>query len=194
MVKPGGVLPYVRPRACARQHMFHHFGTCAGTEMSALSGDSPVKNWTGAGVVDFPSERAHKISDQAVVSGEGYKSYGCWGCPVRCGGKVVQTTGKFPLKLNEGVGHKPEYETLCMFGTNLLNDDLASINRINEICNNLGLDTISVGATIGYVIECYENGLLTKEDTDGLDYADDLGQCRGDRGHDREDRQTRGFR
>jgi aldehyde:ferredoxin oxidoreductase len=82
---------------------------------------------------------------------------------------MKQTDGKFALELNDGVGHKPEYETLCMFGTNLLNDDLASIVKLNEICNNMGLDTISVGATIGYVIELYENGLLTKEDTDGLE-------------------------
>jgi aldehyde:ferredoxin oxidoreductase len=56
-----------------------------------------------------------------------------------------------------------------MFGTNLLNDDLASIVRLNEICNNQGLDTISVGATIGYVIECYEHGLLTQDECDGLE-------------------------
>jgi len=147
----------------------HNYGTCGITHDSALSGDSPVKNWGGAGTVDFPSERARRISDKAVVDLEGYKAYACWGCPIACGGKVVQRSGKFVLELNNGVGHKPEYETLCMFGTNLLNDDLASIVKINEICNNLGLDTISVGATIGYVIECYENGLLTKGDTDGLE-------------------------
>ena len=67
------------------------------------------------------------------------------------------------------MGHKPEYETLCMFGTNLLNDDLASIVKVNEICNDYGLDTISVGATIGYALECYENGLLTKEQLDGIE-------------------------
>jgi aldehyde:ferredoxin oxidoreductase len=82
---------------------------------------------------------------------------------------VAQRDGRFALELNDGVGHKPEYETLCMFGTNLLNDDLASIVKVNEICNNLGLDTISVGAVIGYVVECYENGLLGKEQTDGLE-------------------------
>ena len=42
-----------------------------------------------------------------------------------------------------------------MYGSNLLNDDLASIIKVNEICNNLGLDTIAAGATIGYAIECY---------------------------------------
>jgi len=147
----------------------HNYGTCGITHDSALSGDSPVKNWGGAGTVDFPSERARKISDKAVVTLEGYKPYACWGCPIACGGKVVQKSGRFALELSNEVGHKPEYETLCMFGTNLLNDDLASIVKINEICNNLGLDTITVGATIGYIIECYESGLLTKKDTDGLE-------------------------
>jgi aldehyde:ferredoxin oxidoreductase len=56
-----------------------------------------------------------------------------------------------------------------MFGTNLLNDDLASIVKINEICNDYGLDTISVGATVGYALECYESGLLTQEQLDGID-------------------------
>jgi aldehyde:ferredoxin oxidoreductase len=148
---------------------FHEYGTCAGTEASALSGDSPVKNWGGAGTVDFPSEMAHKLTGEVIVQAEDYKRYACWGCPIGCGGKLRQNTGKFALQLNDGVGHKPEYETLAMFGSNLLNDDLASINRANEICNNLGLDTISVGATIGYVIECYENGLLTKDQIDGLE-------------------------
>jgi aldehyde:ferredoxin oxidoreductase len=149
--------------------ILHEYGTAGITADSALSGDSPVKNWGGAGTVDFPLERAKKISDDAVIDLEDYKAYACWGCPIICGGKVKQAKGKFALDLNEGVGHKPEYETLCMLGTNLLNDDLASIVKLNEICNNLGLDTISVGGTLGYVIECYENGLLTKEDTDGLE-------------------------
>ncbi len=149
--------------------ILHTYGTCGITHDSALSGDSPVKNWGGAGTVDFPSARAKKISDATVTGLEGYKAYACWNCPIACGGKVKQATGKFALELNNGIGHKPEYETLCMFGTNLLNDDLASITKVNEICNNLGLDTISVGAVIGYVIECYENGLLTKKDTDGLE-------------------------
>jgi len=147
----------------------HREGTCGITEDSALSGDSPVKNWAGAGELDFPRDRAHKISGEVMVQSEGYKRYACWHCPIGCGGKMVQTGGKFPLELNDGVGHKPEYETLCMFGTNLLNDDLDSIVKVNEICNNLGLDTISVGATIAYVTECYENGLLTKAQTDGLE-------------------------
>ena len=65
--------------------------------------------------------------------------------------------------------HKPEYETLCMFGTNCLNTNLESIIKANDICNRYGLDTISAGATIAFAIECYENGIITKADTDGIE-------------------------
>jgi aldehyde:ferredoxin oxidoreductase len=149
--------------------ILHTWGTAGITHDSALSGDSPVKNWGGSGLVDFPSETARKISDDAVIAVQEYKAYACYGCPIGCGGKMRQDKGDFALELNNGIGHKPEYETLCMAGTNLLNDDLPSIIKYNEICNAEGLDTISVGATLGYVIECYENGLLTKEQLDGLE-------------------------
>lgn len=149
--------------------LFNRYGTAGITHDAILSGDSPVKNWGGAGTTDFPSQRGRRISDEAVVGLEGYKSYGCWHCPIACGGKVTQKGGRFPLALNDGVGHKPEYETLAMFGPNLLNDDLASIVKLNEICNNLGMDTITVGATIAYAVECCENGLITRQQADGLD-------------------------
>ena len=149
--------------------VLNQYGTAGVTHNAILSGDGPVKNWGGAAPVDFPTQLSRKISDDAVVGLENYKPYGCWHCPIACGGKVKQKAGKFALELNDGVGHKPEYETLALFGSNLLNDDLASIVKINEMCNNYGMDTISVGATIGYVIECFENGLLTKQDTDGLE-------------------------
>jgi aldehyde:ferredoxin oxidoreductase len=149
--------------------VLNKYGTAGITHDAIMSGDGPVKNWAGAGNVDFPSEKGRKISDDAVVGLENYKPYACWRCPIACGGKVNQKGGRFALEFNDGVGHKPEYETLAMFGSNLLNDDLASIVKVNEICNNYGMDTITVGATIGYVIECFENGLLRKEDTDGLE-------------------------
>lgn len=147
------------------------YGTAGITHDSALSGDSPVKNWGGAGTVDFPSDRAKKIDGSIIVELEGCKRYACWGCPIACGGKIVQRKGKYALELNDGVGHKPEYETLAMLGTNLLNDNLESINKVNEICNNLGLDTIAVGAVLGYVIELSEIGLLSKNDVDGLELS-----------------------
>ncbi len=135
---------------------FVKYGTAGLTESSAMSGDSPVKNWAGSGPDDFPT--AKRISDDVVIA-EQERKYGCWQCPIRCGGHMKARPGR------ASVSHKPEYETLCMAGTLCLNDDLESIIRFNDICNVYGLDTISVGAAIAFAIECYENGILTKADT-----------------------------
>lgn len=138
------------------------YGTAGITEGSAMSGDSPVKNWAGAGVTDFPT--ASKISDDAVIAYE-EKKFGCWHCPIACGGHVTIKEGPFAVT----DGHKPEYETLSMFGSLMLNDNVESITKINDVCNRAGLDTISAGSAISFAIECYENGVLTKEDTEGLE-------------------------
>ena len=79
---------------------------------------------------------------------------------------MQEGTGEYKY---EAGAHKPEYETLAMFGSNCLNDNLESIIKVNDICNRYGLDTISAGASIAMAIECYENGIITKEDTEGLE-------------------------
>ncbi len=135
---------------------FSKYGTAGLTESSAMSGDSPVKNWVGSGPEDFPN--AARISEDSVIN-EQEKKYGCWQCPIRCGGHMKAKEGR------ASVSHKPEYETLCMAGTLCLNDDLESIIRFNDICNAYGIDTISAGSAIGFAIECYQEGILTKEDT-----------------------------
>ena len=66
-------------------------------------------------------------------------------------------------------GHKPEYETLASFGAMTLNDNVESIIKLNDLCNRAGLDTISAGATIAFAMECYEKGLITSDDTGGID-------------------------
>jgi aldehyde:ferredoxin oxidoreductase len=144
-------------------------GTAAITAESALSGDSPVKNWSGAGTVDFPPDMADRISDDSVIAYQ-QRRYHCWGCPIGCGGIMKLDQGKHALRAEEDyIGHKPEYETLCMFGTDILNDNVESIIRFNEICNEYGLDTISVGATLAFATECYEEGLISQEDTGGIE-------------------------
>ena len=143
--------------------LYRDFGTCGLTVGSAYGGDSPVKNWGGVGVRDFPN--ASLIGDKAVIDQQA-KKYGCYRCPLSCGGHMKAGTGEYQYK--EGM-HKPEYETLCAFGTLCLNDNLASIIKANDICNRYGLDTISAGATIAFAIECYENGIISKEDTRGIE-------------------------
>ena len=135
------------------------YGTAGMTAASCASADTPIKNWGGV-PDDFPT--ASKISDDAVMAIQ-RKKYACWRCPIGCGGETVVDEG--PITSHT---HKPEYETLGAFGTMCLNDDLASINRCNEICNRNALDTISTACTIAFAIECYENGLITDEDTGGI--------------------------
>jgi len=139
------------------------FGTPGILARCAASGDSPVKNWGGAITVDFP--QFEKIAANAVLELQ-EKKYACYRCVVGCGGHMKAGTGDYKYAAGS---HKPEYETLAMFGTNLLNDNLDSIMMANDICNRYGLDTISAGAAIGYAIECFDNGLLTKQDTDGCE-------------------------
>jgi aldehyde:ferredoxin oxidoreductase len=67
--------------------------------------------------------------------------------------------------------HRPEYETLCAFGALILNDDLASIFRVNDLLNRAGIDTISCGTAVAFATECFEKGILTTQDTDGLELS-----------------------
>ncbi|MFC2038997.1 aldehyde ferredoxin oxidoreductase C-terminal domain-containing protein, partial [Chloroflexota bacterium] len=83
-----------------------------------------------------------------------------------CGGHMKAGMGEY--KYEEGA-HKPEYETLAMFGSNCLNTNLSSIIKANDICNRAGLDTISAGAAVAFAIECYENGIITRDDTGGIE-------------------------
>jgi aldehyde:ferredoxin oxidoreductase len=140
------------------------YGTAGITSLSSENGDSPVKNFSGAGFRDFPLGRAGKISDDAVIKYE-EKKYGCYSCPIRCGGIIKVKEGPYPLEES----HKPEYETLCVFGAYCLCDDVYTILKINDLCNRGGLDTISAGVAVGFAIECFEQGILTKEDTGGLE-------------------------
>ncbi len=127
------------------------------------SDDAPCMNWAGVASIDFPQYK--NISGEPVIALQ-ERGYGCWHCPIACGGHMRASTGEYKY---EAGAHKPEYETLAMFGSNLLNHDLESIVKLNDICNRYGLDTISTGACIAFTIECYENGILTKQDTDGLE-------------------------
>jgi aldehyde:ferredoxin oxidoreductase len=143
---------------------FKQWGTCGDNANAALNGDSPVKNWAGVGTVDFPNAKA--IGGDAMIALQERK-HGCLWCPIRCKGIMKAGSGKdFPY---EAGSHKPEYETSAAFGMLLLNDNLESIVKANDICNRYGLDTISAGATVAFAVECYENGIISKQDTGGIE-------------------------
>lgn len=94
-------------------------------------------------------------------------SEGCFACPVKC--KTVlenKEEGYYNIQKRYG---GPEFETLGMFGSVCGIADLMGPAKGHEICNRYGMDTVSCGATIAWAMECYENGLITKEDTDGIE-------------------------
>ncbi len=89
----------------------------------------------------------------------------CFACPIRCKREVEV---KEPYQVDRKYGG-PEYETIGAFGSLCGIDDLKPISYANQLCNAYGLDTISTGNCIAFAMECFDNGILTKEDTDGLD-------------------------
>ena len=164
LADPDGFKAKVREyREIMKQQPFygalHEYGTGGGTATCVATGDAGIKNWAGS-VEDMP--HADNIGGDSLKAIEKRK-YACWGCSIACGGRTE--TGE-PFAADH---HKPEYETLGAFGSMCLNDNLASINKANEICNRAGLDTISTGCTIAFAIECFENGLITTEDTGGVE-------------------------
>jgi aldehyde:ferredoxin oxidoreductase len=139
-------------------------GTAGVTVPHLVMHAAPMKNFGGNNVEDYPEAKWPNVSYEAM---EGYisKKYACTGCPVACGGILNINEGPYACR----GAHKPEYETVGAFGPNCLVDNMEAIIYANDLCNLYGFDTISAGGTIAFAIECYENGLLTKADTDGID-------------------------
>ncbi len=142
--------------------IFKNYGTTSLIAMGPELGDSPIKNWSGIGYVDFPLATASKLQAKELIKYK-IRPYGCAACPVQCGAILSAPN----LGIQET--HRPEYETGCMFGAMTLNGDLPSILKLNDMCNRAGIDTISTGSTVAFAIECFEKGILTKADTDGIE-------------------------
>lgn len=119
-------------------------------------GDMPIKYWTG----DTWPEGAKKLGAPNYTKVLRARPLPCANCPIGCHRSIDVGRGPYAVK-----GPGPEYETLGMLGTNLLIDNLKMVAKANDICNRLGIDTLSAGACVGLAMECYERGWLTKEGT-----------------------------
>ena len=93
------------------------------------------------------------------------KNSACQGCPIHCGHYYEISEGKYAGTYGEG----PEFATISALGGRCANPDLESILVMNQMANRLGLDTITTGNTLAWTMECYERGLLTSSDLDGLE-------------------------
>jgi len=138
----------------------HNFGT--GELLMGMNNDGqlPTRNFqTGF------FEEAEAISAETIHSTIFQKGEGCYACPVKCK-RVVKAENPYIIDPFYG---GPEYETLASLGSNCCVNNIVAIAKGNELCNKYGLDTISTGATIAFAMECYENGIIGKDDTDGID-------------------------
>ena len=124
-----------------------------------------ARSRTGEALVSLtsPTALASTMMFSQPVWREGH---GCWHCPIAC--KAILKAGEGEYKYAAGC-RRPEYETAAAFGANCANSHTESISMVNDICNRAGIDTISAGTIIAFAIELYENGILTKKDTDGID-------------------------
>jgi len=131
---------------------FHELGTDAGMDLGLMTGDVPIRNWASGRDRDYASG----LGGPALAEKYLVRTATCLHCPVGC--KRVSAVREGPFATEEGPG--PEYETCAAFGTLLENRNLAAVIKANELCNRLGLDTISCGGTIAFAMECRERGLL----------------------------------
>ena len=160
-----GTLLRVLPTAMAMDgrlvlSMYRKWGTVALNQMSIEWGDSPIRNWKGSNE-DFGSSKSEPINPDRILEMQKAR-YHCYSCPLGCGG-ICSMEGKYSET------HKPEYESVLALGGLCMNEDAQSVFELNELLNRAGMDTISAGATVAWAIECYEQGILTKRDTDGLE-------------------------
>jgi aldehyde:ferredoxin oxidoreductase len=142
---------------------FHEYGTGGHGDISAHSGDSPVNNWGGIGVIDVPDVSG--LHRDVIISNLD-KRVGCWRCPAACKGILKAGIGQYKYPAGN---HRLEYETIGAFGVNCGNTNAESIEMASHLCNAYGMDTISAGSIVAFAMECYENGIISKADTDGIE-------------------------
>ncbi|MDO8567382.1 MAG: aldehyde ferredoxin oxidoreductase family protein [Dehalococcoidales bacterium] len=138
---------------------FHDFGTGLVMADFQATGNLPVRNFRDGLFPTAAKLDASTIRDTIRTGMEG-----CFACPVKCK-KIVQFSE--PYSVDPAYGG-PEYETLAALGSNCGIDDLKAVCKGNELCGAYSLDTISTGAAIAFAMECFEKGLLTSQDTGGL--------------------------
>jgi aldehyde:ferredoxin oxidoreductase len=140
----------------------HDNGTANMVTRLSLSGALPTRNFR-----EGSFEGAEKISGQTMTDTILTDRATCYACPIRCK-RVVEASEPYVVDPLYG---GPQYETVAALGSNCGIDDLVAVAKANELCNAYGLDTISVGASIAFAMECFEAGLIAKEDADGIELS-----------------------
>jgi len=119
----------------------------------------PTNNFQTATFEGIDKIDAHAMKDRYFE-----KNYACYRCTVACGKMCVVKDGPYA-----GARARPEFETVGLFGPNCGVSDFGAIVKANQVCDELGLDTMSAGNAVALTMELYERGLITKTDTMGIE-------------------------
>lgn len=134
------------------------YGTDVLTNILNQIGGYPTKNYQDG---HFPT--ADKLGGETLAATLLQRPKGCFSCIISCGRVTKVTNPKYA-----GEGEGPEYETSWGFGGDCCIDDLDAVTKANYLCNEYGMDAISMAVTVACAMELYEMGLITKEDTGGI--------------------------
>ena len=140
---------------------FKRLGTSLLVLAQSKVGGLPTRNWSSGTFSGAELISGERMAETILKSNDT-----CYGCAVRCKRVVEQTEGDYVLDPRYG---GPEYESISALGSYCEIDDLAAIAYANQLCNMYGIDTISAGGTIAWAMDCFERGLLTAEDTGGVE-------------------------
>jgi len=135
-------------------------GTPGILDIAQETASLPTRNYQAGMFEDAEKINGETMKKQLVI-----RDIACFNCPKACGKLAIVESG--PWKGTKLVG--PEYETLALLGANCGVNDLEAIVHANLLCDQLGIDTVSTGGVTGFAMECYERGVFTKKDTDGLE-------------------------
>jgi aldehyde:ferredoxin oxidoreductase len=133
-------------------------GTPGGLELIAVTGMVPLKNFHECGQWEEGKELQH------VAKNYGVRRSACLGCNIHCHALYEVREGKYAGAKGGG----PEYETLAALGTKCLCNNLPAILHMNALCNKYGLDTVSTGNIIALLMDLYDRGIISKQETDGI--------------------------
>ncbi len=130
------------------------YGTAVLVNIINENGAFPVNNFQGSYF-----DKAEQISGETLSEKHLIKKTACYRCPIACGRHV---------RIGDGEGGGPEYETIWAFGADCGISDMDQIIKANHMCNEVGIDTISAGATLAAAMELYQRGLVKEEELEGL--------------------------
>ncbi|MBS7611672.1 aldehyde ferredoxin oxidoreductase family protein [Candidatus Bathyarchaeota archaeon] len=145
---------YVTIRSHPTVQIYSSYGTDGIMSMMYEYGDVPIKHFT-EGVWSGIENISGEVMAKKVLK----RNWACFRCPIACGRIVEVKDGSY--KMEEGMG--PEYETVASLGALCLNDDIEAIVKANELCNKYGVDTITTGVSIAFLMECCDRGLISRE-------------------------------